>query len=200
MRYSPRSYSVAERMSWASHRETTRQEDIAYCLFGIFAVNLPLLYGEGDRAFMRLQEEIVRQTNDLSIFAWKAEDPRSPCQNGLRSIFANSPAEFASSQNILSSPVTNPEFTVTNKGLRIEAQLTKDADSYNNRLLFMTLSCRHSGMPPSVHMGIWLRETFGYYFRVKADELPVPDDFDEAGETENRFMYIVKNDESSALG
>jgi hypothetical protein len=47
--------SVAMRMSWAADRETTRSEDLAYCLLGIFGVNMPLLYGEGYRAFLRLQ-------------------------------------------------------------------------------------------------------------------------------------------------
>ncbi|KAI0441150.1 heterokaryon incompatibility protein-domain-containing protein [Xylaria telfairii] len=61
---------VAKRMSWASRRETTRKEDIAYCLLGIFGVNMPLLYGEGPRAFIRLQKEIINNTNDYSILAW----------------------------------------------------------------------------------------------------------------------------------
>lgn len=65
-----REVSVAKRMSWASKRVTTRTEDIAYCLIGIFGVNLPLLYGEGDRAFVRLQEEIMRSSDDQSLFAW----------------------------------------------------------------------------------------------------------------------------------
>jgi hypothetical protein len=52
--------SVACRMSWAASRTTSRPEDIAYCLIGIFQVNMPLLYGEGSRAFIRLQEEILR--------------------------------------------------------------------------------------------------------------------------------------------
>jgi len=58
-------YSVAERMSWASKRQTTRLEDIAYCLLGIFDVNMPLLYGEGTKALLRLQEEIVKRDNDF---------------------------------------------------------------------------------------------------------------------------------------
>ena len=45
-------YSIAQRMSWASRRVTTRDEDIAYCLLGIFDVNMPLLYGEGEKAFI----------------------------------------------------------------------------------------------------------------------------------------------------
>ncbi|KAI8673531.1 HET domain-containing protein [Fusarium keratoplasticum] len=61
---------VAERMSWASQRQTTRREDMAYCLMGLFQINMPLLYGEGDKAFVRLQEEILRQEEDYSILAW----------------------------------------------------------------------------------------------------------------------------------
>jgi hypothetical protein len=49
--YSPSSESVAKTMSWASKRNTTRSEDMAYCLMGLFDVNMPLLYGEGSKAF-----------------------------------------------------------------------------------------------------------------------------------------------------
>jgi len=66
----PSRYPISQRMSWASERETTRVEDRAYCLFGLFGVNMPLLYGEGSRAFGRLQEEILRRYEDYSIFLW----------------------------------------------------------------------------------------------------------------------------------
>jgi len=66
--------SVARKMSWAAYRETTRVEDKAYCLLGIFGVNMPLIYGEGPRAFIRLQKEIINESNDLSIFAWGYPD------------------------------------------------------------------------------------------------------------------------------
>ena len=56
-------------MSWAAHRQTTRVEDMAYCLLGIFEFNMPLIYGEGMKAFRRLQGEIVKRNNDLTIFA-----------------------------------------------------------------------------------------------------------------------------------
>ncbi|KAJ9604827.1 hypothetical protein H2200_010942 [Cladophialophora chaetospira] len=59
---------IAVKMSWASRRMSTREEDIAYCLLGIFDVNMPLLYGEGQKAFLRLQEEIMKRSDDLSIF------------------------------------------------------------------------------------------------------------------------------------
>ncbi|KAF2675276.1 HET-domain-containing protein, partial [Microthyrium microscopicum] len=62
--------SVAQRMSWAAHRSTSRAEDIAYCLMGIFEVNMAMLYGEGERAFLRLQEEIIKTSDDMSLFCW----------------------------------------------------------------------------------------------------------------------------------
>ncbi|EJF64438.1 hypothetical protein DICSQDRAFT_167595 [Dichomitus squalens LYAD-421 SS1] len=52
--------SVARRMSWAAHRVTTKPEDLAYCLLGIFDITMPTTYGKGCRAFHRLQEEILR--------------------------------------------------------------------------------------------------------------------------------------------
>jgi Heterokaryon incompatibility protein (HET) len=52
-------FSVEERMSWTAKRETTIEEDQAYCLLGIFDVHLPLIYGEGrEHAFRRLRKEI----------------------------------------------------------------------------------------------------------------------------------------------
>lgn len=62
--------SVAKRMCWASKRITTRVEDMAYCLLGIFDIKMPLLYGEGNKAFLRLQEEILKISGDHSLFAW----------------------------------------------------------------------------------------------------------------------------------
>lgn len=52
--------SLSKRMSWAARRKTSRTEDLAYCLLGIFDINMPLLYGEGKKAFHRLQEEIMK--------------------------------------------------------------------------------------------------------------------------------------------
>ncbi|KAK0640738.1 heterokaryon incompatibility protein-domain-containing protein, partial [Cercophora newfieldiana] len=64
--------AVARRMSWASKRKTSRVEDLAYCLMGIFNIHMPMIYGEGKKAFVRLQEEIAKQSCDLSLFAWVA--------------------------------------------------------------------------------------------------------------------------------
>ncbi|KAJ8127443.1 hypothetical protein O1611_g6192 [Lasiodiplodia mahajangana] len=66
----PSECNVAERMSWAAHRETSRIEDEAYCMMGLFNVHMPLIYGEGQKAFLRLQEEIMKTTEDYSLFTW----------------------------------------------------------------------------------------------------------------------------------
>jgi hypothetical protein len=66
------SASVAQKMSWAARRKTTRKEDMAYCLLGLFDINMPLLYGEGEKAFLRLQEHIAASSTDHSLFAWGA--------------------------------------------------------------------------------------------------------------------------------
>jgi ankyrin repeat protein len=59
------SFSIAERLTWAKHRQTTHPEDKVYSLFGIFDVQMPLLYGEGeDRAYRRLLEEISKASRN----------------------------------------------------------------------------------------------------------------------------------------
>jgi hypothetical protein len=90
----PSSCSIAERMSWASDRHTTRIEDQAYSLMGIFDVNMPLLYGEGQKAFQRLQREIFNQKADYSIFAWSHFARLSKA-----GIFAYSPNDFGTSRS-----------------------------------------------------------------------------------------------------
>ena len=83
--------ATAMKMSWAASRTTTCREDLAYCLLGIFNVNMPLLYGEGEKAFLRLQEEIMRQSGDLSIFAWGYQVLKVHENGGM---FARSPTDF----------------------------------------------------------------------------------------------------------
>ncbi|KAL5614562.1 hypothetical protein BROUX41_004665 [Berkeleyomyces rouxiae] len=62
--------SVAERLSWAARRYTSRPEDEAYCLIGLFGINMTIMYGEGRKAWTRLQELILQTTEDLSLLAW----------------------------------------------------------------------------------------------------------------------------------
>ncbi|KAH7120092.1 hypothetical protein B0J13DRAFT_457473, partial [Dactylonectria estremocensis] len=83
-------FSVARRMSWASRLLAILEEDSAYSLLGIFGVQLTTMYGEGGKAaFVRLQEEILKGTDDVTLFAWKSADEQE-----YRGIFAHSPSEF----------------------------------------------------------------------------------------------------------
>ena len=99
------SCSVACRMSWAARCRTTRIEDEAYCLLGLFGINMPLLYGEGEKAFLRLQKEIIQVTDDQTILACEHDHNRK----GLSSvILARSAASFAHSGSFVSlSPVSD---------------------------------------------------------------------------------------------
>jgi hypothetical protein len=113
-------FSIAQRMSWASRRMTTRVEDLAYCLLGLFDINMPMLYGEGDRAFIRLQEEIIKKSDDHSIFAWRS---RTPNYGGL---LAPNPAAFRKSQNVVRSRTSAPvPYSVTNKGVQLSVRVVK---------------------------------------------------------------------------
>ncbi|KAI5371968.1 hypothetical protein J4E82_009345 [Alternaria postmessia] len=111
--------SVGARMSWASKRVTKRTEDMAYCLLGIFEINMPLIYGEGKRAFLRLQEEIIKRSNDLTILGWdNVVMPRTKKWDSLVEVFATSPAAFARSADLQkTSSGLGPEFSITNRGL-----------------------------------------------------------------------------------
>ncbi|KAK0713472.1 heterokaryon incompatibility protein-domain-containing protein, partial [Lasiosphaeria miniovina] len=115
------SVAAARRMSWAADRTTTRVEDLAYCLMGIFGLNMPLLYGEGPKAFQRLQEMIVRTSGDMSVFAW--HDPFEAFALGgssFRGLFAAHPSQFRSCTTIetIHDPVIPaPSIAVTNAGI-----------------------------------------------------------------------------------
>jgi Heterokaryon incompatibility protein (HET) len=90
-------YSIAAKMSWAASRSTSRTEDRAYCLLGIFGVNMPLLYGEGEKAFERLQEELVKISDDETLFSWGGTGAAET------RILARSPSDFHNGGHILAA-------------------------------------------------------------------------------------------------
>ena len=99
--------SIAQRMSWAAKRVTTRKEDIAYSLLGIFDVMMPMIYGEGDRAFDRLQKKIIKKYRDDSILAWglcrTLTEPTTNNSNDMISVgvLAAAPSDFANCGHIV---------------------------------------------------------------------------------------------------
>lgn len=115
--------SVAQKMSWAANRQTTRIEDRAYSLMGIFDVNMPLLYGEGDKAFIRLQEEIIKEYDDCSIMLWDASD-MDPAVTQIGAL-APSPTCFKDWQDP-ERVLHSGEMSVTNRGVKLSAPMIQD--------------------------------------------------------------------------
>ncbi|KAK3904266.1 vegetative incompatibility protein HET-E-1 [Staphylotrichum tortipilum] len=163
--------SVARRMSWAAARTTTRTEDIAYSLLGIFGIHMPIMYGEGDNAFLRLQEEIMKRSDDHSIFAWglfnnpgshlphhpappdlDAIDPNDDELADTTSMLAKSPANFAGAAHILPTPPSEAEPTthhaLTNKGLLIHLPLFPPNPTQPHTYLAL-LNCHFADSPTS---------------------------------------------------
>ncbi|KAI1654407.1 HET-domain-containing protein [Daldinia decipiens] len=171
---------VARRMSWASMRETTRVENKAYCLLGIFGVSMPMLYGEGPKAFMRLQEEIAKESSDLSLFAWTCPPPsigsESLIQQSYRGIFARSPKEFAHAQHLkprIKDAIIDTEFAITNKGLRIETALIRVLDATDDLVWDLGVSERDDWPKDRADgwIGVYLAKTANGYVRSKPHSL-----------------------------
>ncbi|KAG0701294.1 hypothetical protein DFH29DRAFT_852779 [Suillus ampliporus] len=69
--FRPGMRGARQKLQWASTRVTTLQEDIAYSLFGIFGIHLPVIYGEmKQNALGRLLQEIVAQSGDITALDW----------------------------------------------------------------------------------------------------------------------------------
>ncbi|KAE8379811.1 ankyrin repeat-containing domain protein [Aspergillus bertholletiae] len=109
-------FSIAQRMSWAAERQTSRFEDRAYSLMGLFGVHMPPIYGEREAAFIRLQEEILRISEDHSIFAWKSPDTRG-------GLLATSPDAFLDSHDIVpceTLDTLDSPLTMSGRGIHLD--------------------------------------------------------------------------------
>ncbi|KAK0641950.1 heterokaryon incompatibility protein-domain-containing protein [Cercophora newfieldiana] len=130
--------SIAQKMSWAANRRTTRLEDTAYCLLGIFGINMPLLYGEGKQAFIRLQEAILHRVyDDQTIFAW---DQGSTYNSRM---LADSPDAFSNCGSIVPCRMDGyqPDLSLTNKGIRLNLPI------YEGDAFYAILRCEIEDNP-----------------------------------------------------
>ncbi|KAJ4377743.1 hypothetical protein N0V83_000573 [Neocucurbitaria cava] len=167
-------FCVAQKLSWAALRVTTRIEDSAYCLLGLLDLNMPLLYGEGEKAFRRLQDQIIQSSADLSIFAWQWKSPEqqqaSPkdqeevrsAQSGLQDgslcgVLARSTTMFAHCSGYTRSQGGGPrEFSVTNVGIKIRVRvLLRRLDGKSGMGYVLPLNCVYRGRA----LGLRLRQT-----------------------------------------
>ena len=168
---------VAQIMSWAAHRTTTRVEDRAYSLLGLLDVNMPMLYGEGKKAFHRLQLEIIRASNDQSIFAWG-------CNVRTGNILADDPSFFEDCDamelmdhdefiQFLKQVIPEEElpfiekdrfgvFPVTNRGIQIWLLFRSDATS--DSVFQAWLPCRFCPMfpPATIDLVLWEDDYYRY--------------------------------------
>jgi hypothetical protein len=134
------------------------QLGIIIILLGIFDLNMPLIYGEGSKAFLRLQKKIVKRNNDLTIFAWESAEPY-PSDAALN-LFASSPREFGYSSEIRGYENKFVDFSVTNLGLLISGDLdlksvtlTSRSDSSLSAMRYLLLL----GLEGDIGGGILLR-------------------------------------------
>lgn len=167
---------VAERMSWAASRRTTRVEDAAYCLLGIFKVHMPLIYGEGQRAFTRLQKEIMKTTEDYTMLAWGLSkylsnkhhwkgvqphnlvDPRRPLADSPNDFEVHNRAVWTYSrllpdsgsaiaaQSAQAEDDTPP--LITSRGLRVSLLLRPSPASTGGVLAYINCKTAKPGAPP----------------------------------------------------
>ncbi|KAI6150266.1 hypothetical protein BKA82DRAFT_480505 [Pisolithus tinctorius] len=185
--------SVAQVISWAADRSTTRAEDRAYSLLGLLGVSMPTLYGEEKGAFLRLQLEIMRISNDQSIFAWKdsatcdarwsngvlADDPS--CFRDCHNVIKMEPKEFykgllllweSDAKELVTSQDDDgiPTFTVTNGAIQIRLPLLP---YYGCPSVFLAaLACRREN--DSLPMTIGLASFGSNYYRYSGATGPLP--------------------------
>ncbi|KAE9370039.1 HET-domain-containing protein [Stipitochalara longipes BDJ] len=189
-----RRLSIARRMSWAANRQTTRVEDTAYCLLGIFNINMPLLYGEGTNAFIRLQEEILKVTNDQSLFAWKYPTMEFYRDDDLENrkpqgLLAPSPEVFQHSDTISQFYSETPGrslFVSTNKGFQVEFLMCQDMGYPSGLVYLAMLNCPIGHIPgrlPAIHLKR-LSSSSEQYIRVDMSQLFIFSSYDSTGQTD----------------
>ncbi|KAG2741385.1 hypothetical protein P692DRAFT_20866383 [Suillus brevipes Sb2] len=105
---------IDKRMTWAAQRKTTRAEDVAYSLMGLFDVSLQIAYGEGgERAFGRLIEAIMQGGGDSSVLNWAG----APAKHHASFAIPASPASFVGHPDIVT--IGRLDMMLTSRGLRI---------------------------------------------------------------------------------
>ena len=194
--YSPgfnRTASIAEKMSWASSRTTSRPEDIAYCLMGIMNVNMPLLYGEGEKAFLRLQEELIKVESDESIYAWNIQGLSEGSATG---ILAPSPRHFAGCGNLVTinlPGLLHEPWSITNYGLAMTvACLEREVD----HLVMEGVSCyevpiacaEDRNLAEPIRLCL-CKDGNGIAWRIQGTDLPSPTKL-ETGDFKFEKFYV----------
>ena len=180
--HSYREASAARKMSWAANRKTTRQEDRAYSLLGLFNVHMSLLYGEGDQAFQRLQRKILKRSRDESLFAWTGPGG---------DMLAPSPDNFSDSGDVVERRFFRREsMRLTYEGLQLSTPLyTCNSPRPSQGSLFCAvLNCRRQGYmrPLGIYLlqGSSIDESHDVLCRVELSNAFSTGQLEEVGQTE----------------
>ncbi|EEU36284.1 uncharacterized protein NECHADRAFT_86885 [Fusarium vanettenii 77-13-4] len=178
--------SIAKKMSWAARRETTRPEDMAYSLMGIFGVYMPPLYGEGTHAFIRLQEAIMKTSNDQTIFAWTSP-PAASLGHGLEhtsTMLALSPSQFEDSSDFkplslgeynksLAAGGCKLDFATTNAGLSIRLPIFKIQAAEGLYAAFLACTDNRIRVPSAIFLRASADTPPGHFWRTNSNNGPI---------------------------
>jgi len=179
----PNEFSIAQRMSWAAKRKTTRVEDMAYCLLGLFEVHMPMIYGEGKNAFERLQLEIIRKFHEPSVFAWTRKDIDG-------SVLARHPLDFEHSAEFDSSNVLDHDrdgpYIMTHLGLSVKAILRPCLKNHGEyQVAYLGCFVNHN---VNRQVGIIVDGGPKYYFRILCDELHYTEEYLDPKEAQDIYI------------
>jgi len=151
---------------------------------------MPMLYGEGRKAFLRLQEEIVRICPDLSIFAWKASSPQAIDHEGpiACSIFASAAVDFATSGSFtaVNAHSTN-DFFISNQGIKIHTRLAMQVIPKEQGVQYVFPVCK---INDGTILGIRLRKC-GASQLVREDPWSLVEHDLSFPEMQSRTMYLL---------
>ncbi|WAO95908.1 Hypothetical protein NCS54_01355600 [Fusarium falciforme] len=178
--------SIAKKMSWVSRRQTTRVEDMAYSLMGIFGVYMPPLYGEGTHAFIRLQEAIMKTSNDQTIFAWTSP-PAGSLSYGFEHVstmLALSPRQFEDSSGF--EPLSHGEhnkflamggckldYATTNSGLAIRLPLFRIHAVEGLYAAFLACTESKDRVPSAILLRTSTDMPPGHFWRTNSSNGPI---------------------------
>ncbi|KAK7965197.1 hypothetical protein PG988_010201 [Apiospora saccharicola] len=152
------------------------------------------LWRGGQKAFIRLQEEVMKRSDDQSLFLWKKKEESYTTYLGL---LAPSPREFVDSPDVVFAEnfFEDRPYSSTNKGISIRLDLVPsrpDADEHD--VYIALLNCQHPGHDAGKPIGIFLKRLEGNQFvRIDAHRIldaahPHPNCFEMSSIEHRAFM------------
>jgi hypothetical protein len=168
---------------------------------GLFDVNMPLLYSEGVKAFTRLQEAILNESEDQSLFAWNpCLIPGADPSERDTSVFARHPLNFASSHDIKPTVTRGEPCVITNRGIRMELPIL--AMEKRPPVFLAVLHCIHEKCPSSQATIVLRRHRVdgGTHTYIRHESAPITMlNFGAIHKSDTRQVYLRKQIPTAAL-